>query len=118
MGIEQCKILVGHAISAEENKQLLLKILHDIFDDKELTDHARDVANDTVKGVLDDEDIKALSAAFLQHVLSDDSVQQSSSDSLYKIFVGALTPSLFKKKKQSISNKQTKDGNMDITEHV
>ena len=109
--IDQCKKLVGHAISAEENKQLLLKVLNEILDDKELTDHARDVANDTIKNVLNDEDIKTLSAVFLQHVLNDDSVQQTSSDSLYRIFVGALTPSVFKRKKK-------KDGEEETSKHV
>eukprot|EP01084_Bolivina_argentea_P273491 465884_1 len=98
--IEQCKILVGHAISAEENKEILLKTLHDIFDDDELKQHMNTIANDTVKGVLNDEDVKELSIMFLKHILNEESVQQSSSDSLYKVFVGAMTPNMFKKKKK------------------
>eukprot|EP01083_Nonionella_stella_P238710 836295_1 len=58
------------------------------------------IANDTVKGVLNDEDVKELSIMFLKHILNEESVQQSSSDSLYKVFVGAMTPNMFKKKKK------------------
>merc|ERR1719474_764328 len=69
--MEQCKVLVGHAISAEENKQILIRTLHDILDDRAVRDHASEAANDTVKSVLNDEDIRKLAAVSLQNVLMD-----------------------------------------------
>ena len=106
MVIEQCKVLIGHAISAEENKQILMDTLHQILDDQELKLHAETVANDTVKQVLTDEEIKAMTAVFLQHVLTDDSVQQTTSESLYKVLVGAVTPNLFRRRKRDTDEEE------------
>ena len=36
----------------------------------------------------------------IQVVLTDDSVQQTTSESLYKVLVGAVTPSLFRRRKR------------------
>lgn len=107
--IEQCKVLVGHAISAEENKQILVQTLHDILDDRDVRDHANDAANDTVKAVLNDEEIQKLAAVTLQSVLMDDSLQESSSESLYKIIVGAVTPSVFRRTKKTESETEGDD---------
>lgn len=100
--IESVRALVLNVFNdpavTERVKEILLQTLHDILDDDGVRDHAKEAANDTVMAVLNDEEIQRLAAVTLQNVMMDDTVQKSSSESLYKILVGAVTPSVFRRK--------------------
>ncbi|ETO13492.1 hypothetical protein RFI_23875 [Reticulomyxa filosa] len=120
MVIEQCKYLIGSAIESKENQDKLVNALNNVLNDDSVRKEAVHLSKDTVTNVLNDQDVQKLALFFMMELMHDRNLQQHTSDTLYSIFVGALTPNIFSKsKRQSSASTQSNEAGMDsVAEEV
>ena len=62
------------------------------------------MTSDTLQNVLTDTDFRNMALQFLTDVMKDQKMRQNTSDTLYHVFVDAVTPRIFKSKDKNNNN--------------